>query len=205
MVTTRLLHTIANLLRVHAPRHTTREEAMPETPEPKTQAELDAELRRAQTADQIAELEKATALKRQAAAEAEKARATAEAATSDVVADQQRVSELARATHAKSVAEAKRDTKAAERDTNDGDAKAERIRLRQEAKTRQTVATADVASVKAFLPDEAQLKPLEGTVTADDKSGILAEALLYDLLTREVGAFVRESGSALAHLQGNEC
>lgn len=58
------------------------------------------------------------------------------------------------------------------------------------------MAEADAASVKAFLPGAPTLKPLEGTVTAGDKAGVVAETLAYALMragVMELAEAVREA------------
>lgn len=159
------------------------------TPEP------DLEARQAR-----AEALKAIALAEQQTAEARMATVVADAATAAAARDQARTSAQAEADLRKTLAEsakAEAEARKAEEDANralaDSDNQARRDRQKADAETRKLAAEADAAAVKAVLPGEAQLKPLEGTVTADSASGALAEALAYQLLVDAVREVVEKA------------
>lgn len=78
-------------------------------------------------------------------------------------------------------AEAKKLTALAEYAVASAEDQARRDAAKAEAETRKAVAEAEAAAVKAYLPAAATLKPLEGDVTTDAASGILAETAAYAL------------------------
>lgn len=146
--------------------------------------QLERETKAAQARADIAEAQKKEA-------EANKAREAAERGAGEAAEGAKRAAEQAEAEHrrvlaeaAQKQAEAKKAEDAATRAVAKADEQDRRDAKKSDAETRKAVAEADAASVKAFLPGPSTLKPLEGKVTVDEKSGIVAEIAAYALLER---------------------
>jgi hypothetical protein len=99
-------------------------------------------------------------------------------------------------------AEAKKATDAANRARENAADQDQRDRAKAEAENRRAIAEANVAAVKAYLPD-ATLKPLEGTVTTDDKSGIVAESVAYALVQSAAGKLADRLKNELISIKGD--
>lgn len=152
-------------------------------------AEAEDQLKLAKTRQAAAEAAKKAAEAEQATAEAEQATAEAKAATAAAVDGVGRTAAEAEATHQAALAVARQKELAAlnaidsaERQLATADRQSERDNRKADAELRKTVAEADAAAVKSYLPSEAKLAPLEGTVDADEKAGVVGDGVALSLV-----------------------
>lgn len=83
----------------------------------------------------------------------------------------------------KAATEARRAAAVALRNESTAERDDQRAQEAAEAEHRRTVAEAQANAIKAFLPEEPELKPLEGDLSIDEKAGIVGEAAAYALMT----------------------
>lgn len=99
------------------------------------------------------------------------------------------------------IAEADKTRKVAENAAADADDQANRDKAKAEADTRKAIAEANSAVAKTLTPKDPTLKPLEGTVTAEEKLGVGAEAAAYYLVIK---AGKELAGEAAKKLEGDK-
>ncbi len=95
----------------------------------------------------------------------------------------------------KAIAEAEEKAAKSRRDLADGDDIAARDKAKADAESGKAIVEANATALKAVLPGDAKLQPLEGDITADDKAGHVAEVVAHSLVTRAATDLAKELAS----------
>ncbi len=115
--------------------------------------------------------------------EAEQAVAKARREEAAATATAERDAAKAAAENDKAIAEAEEEAAKSRRDLAAGDEVAARDKAKADAEAKKAIVEANATALKAVLPGEAKLQPLEGDIATDEKAGHVAEVVAHSLVT----------------------